>query len=586
MSKIIGIDLGTTNSCVSVLEGGTPTVIVNAEGNRTTPSVVAYKDGERLIGESAKRQAATNPQTVFSIKSKMGYPNKVKLGDKEYSPQEVSAMILQSLKAQAESYLGQTVTKAVITVPAYFNDAQRQATKDAGRIAGLEVERIINEPTAAALAYGLDKTEGTQTILVYDLGGGTFDVSVLELDHGLFEVKSTAGDNQLGGDNFDDILTNYLLQEFKSETGVELIDDHMAVNRVREAAEKAKRDLSTLATTQVNLPFLSIGLEGPLHLEMTLTRAKFNSLTEDLVKRTIGPTKQAMLDAGLEPHELDKVILVGGSTRIPAVVETVKSITKQDPYKGVNPDEAVAMGAAVQGGVLTGEVEDLILVDVTPLSLGIKTAGGLFTKVIPRNTSIPTSQSQTFSTASDNQHTVSIHVLQGERSMASDNKSLGTFQLTGIAPAPSGIPQIEVTFSIDRNGIVSVGAKDLRTGKSQTVIMQAESGLSEDEIARMIKEAEANAQEDEQKAKEAVLANDAQHLSIETKQALRHLGDVVGEEERAQTLELCSKVDSILRNGDFDKLESATFALQGLLNNLLVKVYQQAAEEESQSEEE
>lgn len=512
MSKIIGIDLGTTNSCVSVLEGGSPKVITNAEGGRTTPSVVAFKNGERLVGESAKRQAVTNPETIFSIKSKMGYPNKVTLAGKEYTPQEISAMILQNLKQQAEEYLGEEVTRAIITVPAYFNDAQRQATKDAGRIAGLQVERIINEPTAAALAYGLDKIDDTQTILVYDFGGGTFDVSILELDNGVFEVKSTSGDNKLGGDNFDQRLVNHLLERFKTETGVDLIDDKVVVKRILEASEKAKRDLSGLMSTEISLPFLAQFNGQPLHLETTITRAEFESLTSDLVRRTAEPTKQALRDAGVEPHELDKVLLVGGTTRIPAVIQIVKELTGKDPYKGVNPDEVVAMGAAIQGGVITGEVDDLVLIDVTSLSLGIQTAGGIFTKIIPRNTSIPTSQSQTFSTAVDNQNTVNIHVLQGERALAADNKTLGNFQLTGILPAPASVPQIEVTFAIDSNGIVSVTAKDLRSGKNQTVVMSSGAGLTEEEIAKMIKDAEDNTKADEDKRIQIAMVNDAQNL--------------------------------------------------------------------------
>ncbi|MFF2798178.1 molecular chaperone DnaK [Lysinibacillus xylanilyticus] len=584
MSKIIGIDLGTTNSCVSVLEGGMPKVIPNAEGSRTTPSVVAFKGKEKLIGESAKRQAATNPNTVFSIKSKMGYPHKELLNGKEYTPQEVSAMILQALKAQAEEYLGDRVTRAVITVPAYFNDAQRQATKDAGRIAGLEVERIINEPTAAALAYGLDKTKDTQTILVYDFGGGTFDVSILELDTGLFEVKSTSGDNKLGGDDFDQKLVDYLLDYFKTETGIDLSSDRVAVKRIREASEKAKRDLSTLTTTDITLPFLAADNGMPVHLETIITRAKFEELTRDLIQRTVAPTKQAMMDAGLDASELDRVILVGGTTRIPAVVELVKELTGQDPYKGVNPDEVVAMGAAIQGGVITGEVDDLVLVDVTPLSLGIQTRGGVFTKIIPRNTSIPTSQSQTFSTAVDNQNSVNVKVYQGERAMAADNKSLGNFQLKDIMPAPSGVPQIEVTFSIDKNGIVSVSARDVRSGKKQTVVVSDDSGLSEEDIARMIKDAERNAKKDEARAKHAEMINTAQNLVTQTKQVLTEISEHITEEETENVLGLCMEIEVVLKSEDFDRLEGISTHLKNSLHVLLVRAHEKKPEENMDSE--
>ena len=491
MSKIIGIDLGTTNSCVSVMEGGEAKVIPNPEGNRTTPSVVSFKNGERQVGEVAKRQAVTNPNTIMSVKRHMGTSYKVEVEGKEYSPQEISAIILQNLKATAEAYLGETVTKAVITVPAYFNDAERQATKDAGKIAGLEVERIINEPTAAALAYGLDKTDEDQTILVYDLGGGTFDVSILELGDGVFEVKATAGDNKLGGDDFDQVIIDYLVDQFRKDNGIDLSKDKMAVQRLKDAAEKAKKDLSGVTSTQISLPFITAGEAGPLHLEVTLSRAKFEEISSHLVERTMGPVRQALSDAGLSTSEIDKVILVGGSTRIPAVQEAIKKATGKEPHKGVNPDEVVAMGAAIQGGVITGDVKDVVLLDVTPLSLGIETMGGVFTKLIDRNTTIPTSKSQVFSTAADNQTAVDIHVLQGERPMANDNKTLGRFQLSDIPPAPRGIPQIEVSFDIDKNGIVNVRAKDLGTNKEQTITIKSSTGLSDEEIEKMVKEAEA-----------------------------------------------------------------------------------------------
>ncbi|MGE7759197.1 molecular chaperone DnaK [Peribacillus sp. NPDC097895] len=584
MSKIIGIDLGTTNSCVSVLEGGEPKVIPNPEGNRTTPSVVAFKNGERQVGEVAKRQAITNPNTIISIKRHMGTNHKEVIEGKEYSPQEVSAIILQYLKSYAEEYLGEKVTKAVITVPAYFNDAERQATKDAGQIAGLEVERIINEPTAAALAYGLDKTEEDQTILVFDLGGGTFDVSVMELGDGVFEVKSTAGDNRLGGDDFDQVIIDYLVEAFKKENGIDLSKDKMAVQRLKDAAEKAKKDLSGVTSTQISLPFITAGDAGPLHLDVTMTRAKFDELSSGLVERTMGPTRQAMKDAGLSASEIDKVILVGGSTRIPAVVEAIKKEIGQEPSKGVNPDEVVAMGAAIQGGVLTGDVKDVVLLDVTPLSLGIETMGGVFTKLIDRNTTIPTSKSQVFSTAADNQTAVDIHVLQGERPMSADNKTLGRFQLSDIPPAPRGIPQVEVTFDIDKNGIVNVRAKDLGTNKEQAITIKSSSGLSDEEIDRMVREAEENADSDKQRKEEVELRNEADQLVFQTEKTLKDLEGKVDEAEVTKANEAKDELKAAIEKNELEEIRVKKDALNEIVQALTMKLYEEAAKAQQASE--
>ncbi len=583
MSKTIGIDLGTTNSCVAVFEGGSTTVIANPEGERTTPSVVAFKNGEMTVGAKAKRGALTNPDTISSIKRLMGTNKKVKANGKEYTPEEVSAMILGDLKKTAEAYLGEKVTKAVITVPAYFNDAQRQATKNAGKIAGLEVERIINEPTAAALAYGLDKQDKTEQILVYDLGGGTFDVSILEIGDGVFEVKSTSGNNHLGGDDFDNRLMDYIVDQIKKEDGIDLRDDKMAMQRIKETAEKAKKDLSGMTSTQISLPFIAQKDGAPVNFEMDITRAKFEELIDDLLESTLEPVRKALKDAKLTAKDIDKVLLVGGSTRIPKVVDIVKKELGKEPSKGVNPDEVVAMGAAIQGGVLTGDVNDIVLLDVTPLSLGIETLGGVCTVLIPRNTTIPTSKSQVFSTAADNQPAVDIHILQGERPMAADNKTLGNFQLTNIPPAPRGIPQIEVTFDIDANGIVNVKAKDLGTNKEQSITITASTNLSDDEIDRMMKEAEANKEADEKRKESAEVKNDAEQMIFATEKSLKDLGDKVSSEDKEKAENQIKELREALNGDDIEAIKTKKDALSETAMAFATKVYEEAAKAQQEN---
>ncbi len=578
MGKIIGIDLGTTNSCVAVLEGGEPHVITNPEGNRTTPSVVAFKGDEELVGETAKRQAVTNvDNTISSIKRKMGTKEKVSANGRKYTPEEISAKILMKLKSDAEAYLGETVKEAVITVPAYFNDAQRQATKNAGKIAGLDVKRIINEPTAAALAYGIDKQENAHTVLVYDLGGGTFDVSILDLGDGVFEVKSTSGNNKLGGDDFDQRIMDYLVSEFKKENSVDLSKDKMAMQRIKDAAEKAKKDLSGMTSTQINIPFITQNSDGPLHLDVTLTRAKFEELNMDLFDSTLEPVRKALKDAKLTAKDIDKVLLVGGSTRIPYIQELVKKELGQEPSKGVNPDECVAIGAAIQGGVLTGEVNDLVLLDVTPLSLGIETLGNVMTVLIPRNTTIPATKSQVFSTAADNQPAVDIHILQGERPMVQDNKTLGRFQLGNIPPAPRGVPQIEVKFDIDANGIVNVSAKDLGTGKEQSITITSSTNLTDEEIDKMMKEAEANKEQDEKRKEEAEVRNDADSLIFQTEKAIKDLGDKVDSKDKEEAEDKMKALKDALAGDDIDEIKKAKDELQEKAMALATKVYEEAA---------